>query len=213
MVDKTCNGINDVRFMKWSILIPTLPDDKSRLFMMRIRSILDPQLREGIVEIIPDDRGKEIPTGVKRNELIQKSQAEYFSFVDCDDLVSVDYVSKIMEGINMGVDVVSFCGWMTTNGGSHVNWVIKLGEEYVERGGMYYRFPNHLCCFKKSLVEHVKFPPIHQGEDYQWALNIRNLSLLKTEHHITDQLYHYDFRTNKNELWTPIVNGWIMPIK
>ena len=146
--------------------------------------------------VIFSDSGQ-LHIGKKRNTLIEKSTAEYVCFLDDDDTVTTDYIPEILKAIESKPDVVTFNGWMTTNGANRVDWEIRLGESYEERNGKYYRFPNHLCVFKKSLVEHVKFPDIWKGEDYVWAKKIRDLGLLKTEVHIDKQLYHYDYRTHK----------------
>lgn len=149
------------------------------------------------VEILIDDRGKQITTGQKRNDLIQKAKGEYIIFADDDDEYHKDYISDLIKGISHNPDCVTFKGWMTTDGKSHVDFIIHLGERYEERGGKYYRFPNHICAIRKSIAEKFKFHHITQGEDYKWALEIKNSNLLKTEYHIDKQLYHYKFITNK----------------
>lgn len=136
-------------------------------------------------------------TGMKRNQLIEQSRSDYFAFVDDDDLVSDIYVQSINEAIQSSPDVVTFCGYMTTNGNNRQNFTIKLGSKYEERNGHFYRFPNHLCAFRRDKVQHVKFPDQHVQEDYQWAKVINDRKLLKTEVHIPQDLYWYDFNTNK----------------
>jgi glycosyltransferase involved in cell wall biosynthesis len=185
--------------MKLAILIPTLPEPESQKYLQRLNAILDPQIAKytGQVTKIIDERGRHIPTGTKRNDMIAYCDADYMAFCDCDDVISKHYVKRLMEGIDKGVDVVTFCGFMLTNGAHKVDFIIKLGENYEERGGKYYRWPNHLCCFKRELVDKIKFPPIWNGEDYAWSRKIHDLGILKTEHHITEQLYTYEFITNK----------------
>lgn len=185
--------------MKLSLLIPTLPEPESQTYLRRLNAILDPQIEKyaGQVNKIIDERGRHIPTGTKRNDMIAYCDAEYFAQIDVDDRVSNDYVSLIMEGIEKGVDVVNFCGRMTTNGMHPVDFIIKTGERYEERNGKYYRFNNHLCAFRREVVEKIKFPPIWNGEDYQYALKIHDLKLIKSEHHITKQIYFYEYVTNK----------------
>lgn len=182
--------------MKWNILIPTLNEPPYIEGLKRVMDILTPQIEKfpGEVEVRINDQGSSVPTGTKRNDMVKNCDSDYFSFVDSDDVPSHHYVEKIMEGINKGVDVVTMCGTITTNGVAKVDWIIKLGEKYEERGGKYYRWPNHLACFKREKVAHVKFPPIWKGEDYQWSEKIKDMNLLKTEHHIEDQIYWYDFR-------------------
>lgn len=161
--------------------------------------MLDPQVAKysGEVEIRIHDAGRAMPTGTKRNELIRNSDSEYFAQIDCDDLVAAYYIDELMKGIQYGVDVISFQGHMTTNGANRKNFVIKLGEKYEERAGVYYRHPNHLCCLKRSLVQHIKFRPIWVQEDYHYAIELKQRGILKSEHHIPQDMYWYDFQSKK----------------
>lgn len=183
--------------MTLSILIPCLPEHNSRVFQSRITNILAPQLTPE-VELIFNDMPRSVPTGTKRNQMISDSKGKYFSQVDVDDIVPVYYVSELLKAIAQNPDVITFNGYMTTDGVNRKDFTIKLGENYEERNGKYFRYPNHLCCFKKSVVEGVKFRPIWQQEDYHWATDIKNRGLLKTSVHIEKDLYHYDFR-NKSK--------------
>ena len=115
--------------------------------------------------------------------------------IDTDDLVPSYYVNEFMRAVESSPDVVSFIGYMTTNGANRREFTIKLGEKYEERQGQYFRYPNHLCFFKRSVVEHIKFPDVWVQEDYMWATEIMRRKLLKTEVHIAKDMYHYDFRT------------------
>lgn len=158
--------------------------------------MLTPQITNE-VEILIDDRGREIPTGTKRNELYQKAKGEYVCSIDCDDEIATFYVSEVIKYMDSNPDCVTFEGWMSTNGGNRVDWVIMKGERYEERNGKYYRFPNHLVPIKKSIATQVKFPPKWVGEDYEWAKTINDLGLIKTSAHIPLRLYHYKFLTHK----------------
>lgn len=185
--------------MKLSILIPTLPERSGHL--KRLENILIPQLKDN-VEVVLDDRPRGVSTGEKRNNLILRATGEYTCFVDDDDSVTVYYISEILKALESNPDVVTFDGWMTTNGSSRVDWSIKLGEKYESRKDpdgitRYYRWPNHLTPMRKSLIQHVKFPNKHQGEDYEWCKQINDMRLLKTSIHIPLKLYHYEYRTNK----------------
>lgn len=177
-----------------SILTCTLPERAHLL--KRLSDILTPQLKDN-VEWLTDPRGRQVQTGRKRNELIHQSRGAWVCFIDDDDIISSNYVALILNALQQNPDCVTFEGWMTTNDRSRMDWVIKLGESYEERGGKYYRFPNHLCPIRKSIANQFSFPPIYQGEDYQWALAINNSGVLKTSVHIPEKIYHYDFRTNK----------------
>jgi glycosyltransferase involved in cell wall biosynthesis len=181
---------------KLSILICTLPEERNIAKLARLRAILGPQLCD-VVEVRQHEGGREVPTGTKRNELIDNCEGEYFCFVDDDDILAPTYVQDILKALESRPDVVTFNGWMTTNSKSRVDFVIKLGEGYEERDGKYYRWPNHLAVIRKSAVRGIRFEPIWMGEDYIWSKQIRDLGLLKTSVHIEKELYHYDFESTK----------------
>lgn len=181
--------------MKLSILIPTLPERQANLD--RLVKSITAQGHQDEVQVLWDRAGREVPTGRKRNSLLNSCSTEYFSFVDDDDQIPDYYVSEMLNAIAKGPDVITFIGYMTTNGKERRNFTIKLGSQYIEKNGHFYRFPNHLCGFKRDLVKHIQFPEVWQQEDYMWANTINKKGLLKTEVHIQRDMYHYDFKTNK----------------
>lgn len=186
--------------MKLSILIPTLPERFN--YLKRLKNILEPQVARypGQVEINIHDGGRQFTTGRKRNDLIAMCSGEYFVQVDDDDCVPVYYVDELMKAIEQGPDVITFKGYMTTDGSRRQDFTIKLGLKYETRNNHHYRFPNHLCAYKKSVVSAVKFPDITVMEDFQWASQINKMGLLKSEVHIDKELYFYDFRTRKSTI-------------
>lgn len=165
--------------------------------LRRLKNILEPQVARypGQVEIKIHDAGRGMTTGRKRNELIQLSQGEYFVQVDDDDHVPMYYVTELMKAIELAPDVITFNGWMTTNGANRQDFTIKLGLKYETKDNHHYRFPNHLCAYRRDVVGHIKFPDITIQEDYKWALSIQRF--LKTEVHIDRDMYWYDFKTRK----------------
>jgi hypothetical protein len=182
--------------MKLAILICHLPERSDKL--RRLLNILEPQIERFKDQVFykVHDAGKSIPTGIKRDQLIEQTTSDYFCFIDDDDLVSMIYVDEILKAIESGPDVVTFDGWYTEYGNNRRNFTIRLGSKYYEDSSdpkfFYHRFPNHLAVMKRSAVNSVKFPPIWQMEDFQWADKIRARGLLKTEVHINEFLYHYD---------------------
>lgn len=182
--------------MKLSILIPTLPEPESQAYLNRLRGLLAPQICEG-VEVIEDASPRNVPTGTKRNSLISRSKGLYFVQIDCDDKVPPYYVHELLKAIKFNPDVISFNGHMLTDGANRRNFTIKQGEKYEERNGHYYRWPNHLCCYKKSVVEHIKFQPIWQQEDYLWSVAVQKSGVLKHDIHLDLDMYCYDFKSKK----------------
>lgn len=178
--------------MKLVLLICTLPERTDKL--KRLLSILKPQIEpfKDQVYYSLHDAGRSMPTGTKRNELIEQTQSDYFVFIDDDDVVSPFYVAKILAALESNPDCVTFNGSMTTHGRDRKNWTIKLGSKYEERNGHYYRWPNHIAPMRRDKVRGVKFPDTWQMEDYLWSKKINDLGLLKTSVHIDDDLYWYD---------------------
>lgn len=183
--------------MTFLILICTLPERAT--ILKRLTKSLDKQKEKynGLVDYKIHDAGRSMSTGRKRNQLIEQSQSDYFSFVDDDDMVSDVYVDSIMNVLPSNPDVVTFCGYMTTNGTHRRGFTIKLGSRYEERNGHYFRFPNHLCVFKREKVNMIKFPELWAQEDFKWAKQIHERRLLKTEVHIDKDLYWYDYISTK----------------
>jgi glycosyltransferase involved in cell wall biosynthesis len=202
---KIIKHIKDAKQMdsvKLSILIPST---HSRMDMtMKLTDRLLDQIEfndsVGVVEVVTlwDDGAKSI--GTKRNELIQMAKGDYVCFVDSDDDISSDYVERLMEGINLGVDCCSLKGCITWDGKNPEIFEHSLRySEYktTENPIKYERFPNHLNCIKKSLVFDIKYPEISHGEDTDWATQVFKAGVLKTEHYIDSVIYHYKFITNK----------------
>lgn len=185
----------------WSILIPTLPEDKNKASLAKLLHSISEQVDaigySDYIEVLTDDRDRTIPTGTKRNALMNRAQGKFVSYVDDDDHILEGYINLITDAIAKDPDVITFEGKITTNGAHEKHWVIKLGESYEERNNVYYRFPNHLAVMKKELVQHVKFPDLWQQEDYLWAKKIHDEGLLKTSVHIEKELYWYDFYTKR----------------
>lgn len=186
--------------MRLSILIPTLNEPFYIRKLERLLAVLKPQLRQydGLVDYVINDAGRSMTTGEKRNLMVAQSTSDYFVFIDSDDLISDDYLNQVMFSLSKEPDCVTMCGWMTTDGRDKRNWTIKLGSDYTEVNKHYYRWPNHIAVMKRSIVGHVKFPHKVTGEDYEWSKKIRDLGLLKTEVHITKQIYFYDYVSPRN---------------
>ena len=83
--------------MDISILICTIEGREKPL--SELLNILDNQKNEK-VEILLNKDNREKTVGKKRNELINQAKGKYICFIDDDDIVSDDYISKILYSIN-----------------------------------------------------------------------------------------------------------------
>jgi glycosyltransferase involved in cell wall biosynthesis len=172
---------------KLSILICSLESRAEKL--SRLLRVLNPQVND-LVEIITSIDNGEKKIGSKRNELIQKAQGDYISFIDDDDLVSEDYVSKILEAIKSDPDCCGIQGVITFQGTSPRTFIHSLSyKTWFEKNEIYYRCPNHLNPVKRSIAIQVGFPEENFGEDRNYSERL--LPLLKTEKFINGVLYKY----------------------
>lgn len=186
-----------------SILIPTIPERRPGL--KTLLGDLAFQLTKGDhwndVEILIDDDkkmfegGKHI--GKKRHDLIHRAIGKYVQHVDCDDFLIQNYFDIIIPELKKGPDVVTFCGWMTTNGGLHKDWEIRCGNPYAEIDNIYKRPPNHLVPTLREHAIKIGFDVNKSaGEDYDYCMRLNDSGLLKNEIHIPQRMYHYNYSTH-----------------
>ena len=86
---------------KLSILICTIIERKNLL--NRLLNILNKQKTDD-VEVLVESDNKQISIGEKRNKLLNKAVGDYVAFIDDDDLVSDDYVKKVLQAIESKPD-------------------------------------------------------------------------------------------------------------
>lgn len=185
--------------MTLTILIPTLPSRKH--FYDRITDHLINQVARhdypGDV-IIATDHNPGDTIGAKRNRMMEAVSTDYVCFVDDDDRINDSYIRLVMEGVCKGVDCCSLKGIITTDGVNPKPFIHSIDyTEFFERDGVYYRCPNHLNVVKTELARQCPFPDWKYSEDSNYAFQLRDKGLLKTEHKIDEVLYYYDYVSDK----------------
>lgn len=153
--------------MKLSILIPTLP---SRLAMFtRLMSVLEPQLTPDVELLWLGDNKTRI-LGDKRNELLRMASSLYVTFIDDDDLPhATEYVSRILDGIESGSDVIVFDQWVSINDGPLKRCRYGIELEYTETAELWTGKPAHTQVYKASIAKQCAFPGRTFGEDHEWV--------------------------------------------
>lgn len=180
--------------LKLSILVATMPSRKELLDSLL--GILHPQInnREAVELII--DYSMDYNIGTKRNKLLEKAEGEYIVYIDDDDHISDNYIELILKVIDEKPDCIGICGIISTNGGNIKKWFIsKQYKKWYEEDNIYYRTPNHISPVKREIAMKAMFPEIHHGEDFEYSMRI--LPFLIKEIIIEQELYHYDYKTNK----------------
>ena len=149
------------------------------------------------VEVITEIDNREMTIGEKRNKLLLRATGDYVAFIDDDDLVSDDYISKILAAIKTSPDCCSLQGEITHLMGPKrakkmQTDIFKHSIEYdhwFSSDGIYYRCPNHLNAIKRNLTLQVGFPHKNDEEDRDFSTQV--YPLLKTEEKIAGTIYYY----------------------
>jgi len=178
---------DNISSKKLSILICSLSSRADKL--QRLMTVLQPQVNDAVEILIKTDNG-EMTIGAKRNLLLEEATGEYIAFVDDDDLVSEDYVKKILEATESKPDCCGIQGIITFQGQSPRMFIHSLKyKEWFEQNNVYYRCPNHLNPVKREIALLVKFPELNFGEDKDYSNRL--VTLLKEERFISGVIYHY----------------------
>lgn len=185
-----------------SILIATMPSRKLK-FETLLSEIMRQVTMEGVEYIINHDiQHPNLPhiplnIGTKRNLLLAESTGKYVVFIDDDDHISPDYVSKILTACQSDADCIGISGIITTNGTDRRQWHISkdYGSWYTGQDGTYYRTPNHISPVKRELALQAGFPEISFGEDFEYSRRL--LPLLKSETKVEGNIYYYDYWNTK----------------
>lgn len=175
---------------KLSILIPTLDERKPKL--EQLKAELSNQIGKRNVEVLSLSDNRQMTIGQKRNMLLTQSTGEYVSFVDDDDMVSPDYIEKVLNALTKNPDCSSLTGEIVFSDGYSRPFIHSLRyTQWIDdhEGKVYYRPPNHLNAVRRSIAVQVGFPPWNSGEDRSFSMGIRNF--LKKEEWIDGVIYNY----------------------
>jgi len=152
--------------IKLSILILSIP---SRFDI--VRPLIDKLMRQigerEDVEILSLMDNKSLHIWEKRNELMRIARGSHITWLDDDDDVSDEYVSKLTETIesNPNVDVISFDQMCYLNG-AEARVFAEMGNPHEDvrvdphnhgRFADTLRPPYHWCCWKTSLASSEAF--------------------------------------------------------
>ena len=182
----------------FEVLVPTMPGREALL--SRLMTVLEPQFTHFPDACYVCDWG-EGTIGAKRQRMMETSLADYVAFVDDDDMVSEDYLARIMPLLRKGPDVVGISMHVTIDGREWHPWPIfrhsmQFKENFQWHGND--RTPHHLCPMRRTLAVESRFPDLMWGEDYNFALGV--LPHLKTEEWSGEKpIYFYEYRSKKHD--------------
>jgi glycosyltransferase involved in cell wall biosynthesis len=183
--------------VRLSVLIPSLANRKDSL--EQLHACLNPQKTDEVEFIVVSDHGQ-MSIGQKRNMLLSQSRGQYVAFVDDDDVVPADYVSRILKALESNPDCTSLTGRITFSDGYSRPFIHSLRyDRWIDdhEGKVYYRPPNHLNAIRRDLAIKVGFPSWNSGEDRYFSHHIR--PMLQREEWIEGTLYEYKCRKTFEE--------------
>jgi len=149
-----------------SILIPTLPERADKL-----RELLACIPENPTVEVIAlmDNRRRQV--GAKRNAMMAMAQGRYLCHIDDDELLSPDFLTRVLPELEHGVDVVGYDAGVSFNGGPEFRVTTSLHGPNLQPhdlgGGRYSDITRtfwHWCCWRTDFARQFKFP-----EDFGWT--------------------------------------------
>ncbi len=170
--------------------------------LRRLTGYLRAQMREYPREVemcvLVDDG--EMSIGANRQALLERAVGHYVAFVDDDDGVSHDYVTRVLGAVQEGADCVSLRGVITTDGvrPEAFHHSLQYDRWFTRADGLYCRMPNHLNAVKRELALKAGFPSKSFGEDHEYSRALQ--PLIKTEATVDSVLYYYFFRSKKHEV-------------
>jgi len=190
---------NDENPKRLSILICSM--GKRKKLLDRLLECLKPQITKDVEIVIDTDDG-ELTIGAKRNGLLESSKGDYVAFIDDDDLVSDDYVSKILTATQSNPDSCAFESVITVDGKipKPVYCSMKY-TKWIDEPNAYYRSPQHLSPIKRDIALQVKYPDTSMFEDRVYSEGI--VKLIKSEVEIKGTIYYYDYIPKKS--WFKVI--------
>lgn len=135
--------------------------------------------------------------GQKRQQMLLKATGDYVAFIDADDEIAENYLDEVIRAIRSGPDAIGFRGHMTTNGRKRQDFWISKTLPYISTDQYHFRHTNHLCPIKRNLALLIGYKPISFGEDYDYAVRLKESGLIKTEVFIDQDLYYYKYVNQK----------------
>ena len=184
--------------MTFQILIPTMPGREAMLFALL--QVLEPQLKKHKTASYFIDAGAG-SIGAKRQRMIEKATADYIAFVDDDDMVSADYLDRIMPCLQSRPDCVGVTMHVTMDGRDwHPSPIFRHSLRFKENHQWHGqdRTPHHLCPIKRTIAVESRFPDLMWGEDFSYALGL--LSRLHSEEWSGDEaIYFYNYVSKKGD--------------
>jgi glycosyltransferase involved in cell wall biosynthesis len=153
-----------------SILICAVEIEERQIKLKKLVSELHRQISknyaEEIVEILIDADNMTKSVGQKRNDLISKAKGHFVCFIDDDDFITENYLSTILNHLNIGIDILLIGISHIENGINKTKILPSLFIDNLTTNDVVFKTNHfHLCPHKKSIAELVSFDCVNFAED------------------------------------------------
>jgi glycosyltransferase involved in cell wall biosynthesis len=153
-----------------SILICAVEIEERQIKLKKLVSELHRQISknyaEEIVEILIDTDNMTKSVGQKRNDLISKAKGNFVCFVDDDDFITENYLSTILNHLNIGIDILLIGISHIENGINKTKILPSLFIDNLTTNEVVLKTNHfHLCPHKKSIAEFISFDCVNFAED------------------------------------------------
>lgn len=177
--------------MRLSIITPYF---KTLEYTLELAKVLEPQLTDNIEWIIVDDGCNEkeldklkakvihLPTNSggaskPRNVGLDNATGEYIAFIDSDDMVSNDYIERVLR--SLGSDII------------FISWKSQVHDIKITNKPPEWNCAVWCRIYRKEIIKDRRFPEgVKIGED--WVFN-KDLKY-ETKNVIKKQIYFYNIR-------------------
>lgn len=183
----------------WTIVVLTIPERKNLL--ERLLARLKPQLNDQVLlKVYPDTIAT---VGAKRQKAVEECKSTYISFVDDDDLVPANYVSKILDKLKYLPCGVGFRGIVTSNNIKPVEFVHRAGLRYIDKAFrssdcyIFHRPLNHLNPIRTEIAKEIGYKDINFQEDKDFSVRLAESGLITDDIFIDEFMYFYQYRDKR----------------
>lgn len=183
-----------------SILICTIESRKEKfnlLFDRLLKQKRECIFNDDFCEILFECDNKQISVGAKRQMLINRAKGSYIVFIDDDDNISDNYISKIINEIVVNQpDSIGFKIECDIEGKKETAVVSNKYYDWCEDkdGFKYCRTPYHKSPIKRWIAKQVGYEDLRYAEDHDYSKRLKESGLIKKESFIDEVMYYYNFK-------------------
>ena len=177
-----------------SILICSVEIEERQIKLKKLISELHKQISknyaEEIVEILIDTDNMTKSVGQKRNDLINKAKGHFVCFIDDDDFITENYLSTILNHLNIGIDILLIGISHIENGINKTKILPSLFIDNLTTNEVVFKTNHfHLCPHKKSIAELISFDCVNFAEDMIYSQKM--VKHISNHVVISDPIYIY----------------------